>query len=161
MLMKNFGAILSAGLAVMVFGLGLVGCDKPTSEVNAGKPVTPAPVATAAITTNAPADKPAFDLQKLKGRWLRPDGGYVIEIRQVDASGQLEAGYFNPKPIRVVSSVARVEGAAAKVFLELNDVNYPGCKYDLTYIPDRDWLVGTYFQAALQQTFEVVFERTK
>ena len=157
--MRNFRATLSCGFVAAVFGLGLLGCDKPTSGVDVGKPVVTNAVAP--VTTNVPANKTAMDLQKLKGRWLRPDGGYVIEIRQVDANGQLDAGYFNPKPIRVVSSVARLEGAAAKVFLELNDVNYPGCKYDLTYIPDRDWLVGTYFQAALQQTFEVVFERMK
>ena len=47
-----------------------------------------------------------MDLQFLKGRWLRPDGGYVIEIRQVDADGQLDARYFNPSPIRVVAAKA-------------------------------------------------------
>lgn len=112
-------------------------------------------------TTNAggsSADAKA-DLHFLKGRWLRPDGGYILEIRQVDADGQLDAGYFNPNPIRVVSSKATKDGAAIKVYVELNDVNYPGCKYNLTYIPERRQLVGTYFQAAMQQTYEVAFER--
>jgi hypothetical protein len=108
----------------------------------------------------APAQAaPTADLQFLKGRWVRPDGGYVIEIRQVDADGQLEAGYFNPGPIRVVNSKAEKDGAAVKVYIELNDVNYPGCKYNLTYIPDQRLLVGTYFQAAMRQTYEVAFER--
>jgi hypothetical protein len=26
----------------------------------------------------------SVDFQTLKGRWLRPDGGYVLEIRAVD-----------------------------------------------------------------------------
>jgi len=99
------------------------------------------------------------ELQVLKGRWLRPDGGYVLEIRQADADGQLDAAYFNPNPIRVVAARATKEGAALKVFIELNDVNYPGCQYNLTYLPEQRQLVGTYFQAALRQTFEVAFER--
>ncbi len=113
------------------------------------------------MATNAQAAplEAKADLQFLKGRWLRPDGGYVIEIRQVDADGQLDAGYFNPNPIRVVSAKATKEGAAVKVYLELNDVNYPGCKYNLTYLPDQRQLVGTYYQAAMQQTYEVAFER--
>ncbi len=116
---------------------------------------------TGATTTNAgvAALEAKMDLQFLKGRWLRPDGGYVIEIRQVDKDGQLDAGYFNPSPIRVVAAKAAKEGAAVKVYLELNDVNYPGCKYNLTYLPDQRQLVGTYFQAAMQQTYEVAFER--
>jgi hypothetical protein len=116
--------------------------------------------ATAPSTNAGPAEAEAKTaLQFLKGRWLRPDGGYVLEIRQVDADGQLDAGYFNPNPIRVVSAKATKDGAAVKVYVELNDVNYPGCKYNLTYLPDQKQLVGTYFQAAMQQTFEVAFER--
>lgn len=83
----------------------------------------------------------------------------MLEIRSVDATGQIEAGYSNPQPIRVSDARASREAGAVKVFVELNDVNYPGCKYNLTYIPDRDILVGTYYQAALRQTYEVGFER--
>ena len=79
----------------------------------------------------------------------------------MDADGQLDAGYFNPSPIRIASAVAREDGAATKVFTELNDVNYPGCKYDLTSIPNKELLVGTYYQAAMRETFEVGFERGK
>lgn len=124
---------------------------------DAAKPSEAADVA----STNAAAARPEVkaDLQFLKGRWLRPDGNYMLEIRQVDMDGQLEAGYFNPNPIRVVSAKATKDGAAIKVYVELNDVNYPGCKYNLTYLPDQRQLVGTYFQAAMQQTYEVAFER--
>jgi len=130
---------------------------KPTNRndpVPANAAHTKAMPATTATSATA-------DLQFLKGRWLRPDGGYILEIRQVDANGQLDAGYFNPNPIRVTSAVAKRDGAATKVLIELNDVNYPGCKYNLTYIPDKDWLAGTYFQAAMGQTFEVAFERER
>jgi hypothetical protein len=33
-------------------------------------------------------------LAALNGRWLRPDGGYVLEIR--GATGTIEATYLNP-----------------------------------------------------------------
>lgn len=126
------------------------------------KPADSKPTGDASLATTNAAAAPAAasaDLQFLKGRWIRPDGGYVLEIRQVDANGQLDAGYFNPGPIRVVSSKATKDGAAVKVYIELNDVNYPGCKYNLTYLPEQRLLVGTYFQAAMQQTYEVAFER--
>lgn len=120
-----------------------------------------APGAASTEATNsatAPAST-ADDLQFLKGRWIRPDGNYLLEIRQVEVGGQLDAGYFNPNPIRVGGARAAKEGAAVKVYIELNDVNYPGCQYNLTYLPEQQLLVGTYFQAALQQTYEVAFER--
>jgi hypothetical protein len=100
-------------------------------------------------------------LEFLKGRWQRPDGGYVIEIRAIDAAGKMEAGYFNPRPIRVSRAHAALEGTAVKVFLELRDTNYPGATYHLTYDPDRDQLRGVYFQPALQQRFDIFFHRMK
>ena len=128
-----------------------------------GKPpkaTADAPPATNATSGAAPAEATAkADFQFLKGRWGRPDGNYVLEIRAVDANGQLDAGYYNPQPIRVSKAEVKKDGAATKVFVELNDVNYPGCKYNLTYLPDQRQLVGTYFQAAMQQTYEVAFER--
>jgi len=38
---------------------------------------------------------------------------------------------------------------------------YPGSTYTLTYDPRRDQLEGVYFQAAMQQRFDVVFVRLK
>ena len=43
--------------------------------------------------------------------------------------------------------------------LELNDVNYPGCLYTLVLNTELDQLQGTYFQAAIGQTYQVVFIR--
>jgi len=43
----------------------------------------------------------------------------------------------------------------------LRDVNYPGSTYTLDFLPEQDRLIGAYFQAALQQTFEVEFVRQK
>lgn len=116
-----------------------------------------------AQATNAPAPvaeaRPEF--QKLKGKWLRPDGGYVVEVRSIEAGGKMDVGYFNPQPINVSRAAALQDGATTRVFIELRDTGYPGCMYTLAYDPQTDQLQGVYFQAAMQQNFDVVFERMK
>jgi len=98
---------------------------------------------------------------RLVGRWLRPDGGYVVEIRGAQADGRLDATYLNPRPINVSHAEWRREGGRLRVFIELRDTNYPGSTYDLAYLPEQDRLVGAYFQAAHRQTFDVEFVRQK
>ena len=97
----------------------------------------------------------------LRGRWLRPDGGYMLDVRDVDASGKMEAVYLNPRPIHVARAEATRDGAALQVLVELRAPGYPGSTYTLRYEPQRDQLEGSYFQAALQQRFAVVFVRMK
>ncbi|HZE21260.1 MAG TPA: hypothetical protein VE082_04325 [Desulfobaccales bacterium] len=110
-------------------------------------------------TSPGTGTKAAFD--RLQGPWLRPDGGYVIDIRNVDASGKMAAGYFNPRPINVSQAKASREEDTTKVFIELRDVNYPGATYNLTYDPERDQLRGVYYQPAVRQSFDVFFIRMK
>jgi hypothetical protein len=100
-----------------------------------------------------------FDV--LNGRWLRPDGGYILEIRSVDAGSKINVVYLNPKPINVAKAEATRDGSTVKVFVELRAPGYPGSTYTLTYDPTRDQLEGIYFQAALQQRFDVMFVRMK
>ena len=97
--------------------------------------------------------------QKLKGKWLRPDGGYVVEIRSMSDGGKMDAAYFNPAPIHVSRAEASQDGGAIKVFIELRAENYPGSTYTLIYDPIGDKLQGTYYQALQQQSYEVVFVR--
>jgi hypothetical protein len=99
--------------------------------------------------------------ERLKGRWLRPDGGYVLEIRAVDARGTIDAAYLNPRPIHIARAEAARKGSTLNVVVELRAPNYPGSTYTLTYDPKSDQLKGTYFQAVMQQTFDVVFVRMK
>ena len=98
---------------------------------------------------------------KLNGRWLRPDGGYILEIRAVDASGKIDAVYLNPRPINIAKAEATRDGTALKVFVELRAPNYPGSTYTLTYDREHDQLQGIYFQAVQQQRFDVEFVRMK
>ena len=97
----------------------------------------------------------------LTGRWLRLDGGYILEIRSVDAAGRMDAAYLNPRPINVAKAQATRDGSNLKVFVELQGPGYPGSTYTLTYDPKSDQLGGVYYQAVVQQRFDVSFVRTK
>jgi hypothetical protein len=103
------------------------------------------------------AEAPEF--QRLRGRWERTDGGYVLEIRSVSADGRVAVAYLNPRPIHVAQAEASRQGGVLSLFIELQDVNYPGSCYYLGYDAARDVLEGTYFQAVEKQTFDVSFVR--
>ena len=77
----------------------------------------------------------------------------------VSPEGRVDASYRNPRSIRVARAEALREGEAVTLFVELRDTNYPGSTYRLVYLPGRDVLEGTYFQALQQQTFDVAFVR--
>ena len=100
-------------------------------------------------------------VSKLAGRWVRTDGGYVLELKDIAANGKLKAAYFNPRPINVSKAEWQSKDGYSSVFVELRDTNYLGSTYTLAYNPSTDSLVGIYFQATLKQQFEVEFKRQK
>lgn len=106
-----------------------------------------------------PAKGAPADPVQVVGRWQRTDGGYILELRNPTFDGGLAATYFNPRPINVARSGWTLKDGTLLVLVELRDQGYPGSAYTLAYRPDSDQLVGIYFQAAVQQQFEVVFER--
>ena len=101
------------------------------------------------------------DLQRLEGRWFRPDGGYVLELWDIKKDGNVSAAYYNPRPIKVFSANWSRKEGKINLFVELRDINYPGSKYNLQYDPRSDRLKGTYFQAVEKQTFDIEFVRFK
>jgi hypothetical protein len=101
------------------------------------------------------------ELNRLAGKWLRPDGGYILELSDAKSDGKLKAAYFNPRPINVAMAEWRSMAGRIQVFVELRDVNYPGSTYTLIYEPEKDRFEGYYYQAAMRQTFDVIFERAK
>jgi hypothetical protein len=97
----------------------------------------------------------------LPGRWVRPDGGYVINIKSVDAGGKLDAAYANPNPLPFARAEAAWDGKTLKLFFELRAGGYNGSTYTLAYDPAADVLKGVYYQAVAQQKFDVYFTRAK
>jgi len=97
-------------------------------------PSTRAPSAPTPAALASKADK--ISAERLVGRWLRPDGGYVVEIRSAQVDGRLDAAYLNPRPINVSRAEWRRDGGGLRVFIELRDVNYPGSTYTLGYVPE-------------------------
>jgi hypothetical protein len=117
--------------------------------------------AQAQVRAEAPAAQPDGAFATLPGRWVRPDGGYVINIKRVDAGGKLDAAYANPNPLPFSRAEATLEGKAIKLFFEIRAGGYNGSTYTLTYDPAADVLKGVYFQAVAQQKFDVYFMRAK
>jgi hypothetical protein len=107
----------------------------------------------------APADAARVTADALKGTWVRPDGGYTIEISGAAASGKLEAVYFNPSRLPFAKALASVDGNVLRAFFELQAGGYAGSTYDLTYDAASDRLKGTYYQAVVKQKFDVYFVR--
>ena len=116
-------------------------------------------VALGVVATRAMAADQVF--AKLEGRWLRRDGGYILEIRKVRPDGAIDAAYLNPRPINVSKAQASRDGSTVRMFVELRAPNYPGSTYTLTYDSKRDELYGVYYQAVEGRSFDVLFVRTK
>jgi len=112
-----------------------------------------------AAAADAPPSVVRVDEQRLAGRWVRPDGGYILELKDVKKNGSLKAEYFNPSPIKVFSAKWSRKAGLLNVYVELRDVNYPGSKYNLQYDAASDRLMGTYFQAVQGETYDVEFLR--
>jgi hypothetical protein len=121
---------------------------------------TPLPIAGTA-TAEAAQSATRVDVRRLAGQWVRPDGGYVLVLGGIKKDGRLKASYFNPRPINVSRSELRRTKDGMIIYVELRDINYPGSTYNLRYNPSSDRLEGIYFQAALQQQYEVEFVRVK
>jgi hypothetical protein len=98
------------------------------------------------------------DMLAIQGRWIRTDAPYVIELRR-DKGGSLQATYFNPRPIHVGKTEFAEQDGRLQILVELQDVNYPGSTYVLSYDRPRDLLQGIYFHPASKQSYEVGFVR--
>jgi anionic cell wall polymer biosynthesis LytR-Cps2A-Psr (LCP) family protein len=107
------------------------------------------------------SNKKDADKNLLVGSWLRTDAQYVIKINSINDNGTLNAQYFNPKSINVGSAAWEENYGNLRLVIELQDVNYPGSKYTLNYLPDRDILAGDYYQAVQGLNFYVEFARNK
>jgi hypothetical protein len=110
----------------------------------------------AADTVQA-AEQPDFKI--FVGEWVRTDGGYIIRVRDIKPDGSVDAGYFNLGEINVEEANVSEWKGLGRLYIKLQDEGYPGSTYTLYYYPKKNALAGFYYQAAMDQTFEVVFLR--
>ena len=151
------GKLVVPGLAALVIAAGTILYIFQSTDTRQTKTSSPGESRTENVAPSAEIDK----FNNLIGRWRRVDGGYMIDIRRIDANGQMSAAYYNPKSIHVSRAAASLNDGAVSVFIELQDVGYPGSAYTLMYYPEQDILSGVYFQAVVIQIFEVLFTRVK
>ena len=95
------------------------------------------------------------------GKWLRSDGGYILELNNLKTDSTLEAAYFNPNPINISETQWKVQDGHLYFLVKFDDEGYPGSYYSLGYYEEEDRLYGFYFQAVQQQKYDVVFERER
>jgi len=93
------------------------------------------------------------------GEWQRTDGSYVVKISNIKADGQVDVKYFNPRPIHVEQAAITTQKKLIKIFIHLQDKGYEGSTYTLYYYAEKDAMVGFYYQAVVDKTFEVIFLR--
>ncbi len=137
-------ALVAALAAMLAFGAaGIASAQGPT------------PARKGASAAGGEAPDPAV----LAGAWMRPDGGYVILIKSVGVSGELQAMYFNPNPLPFARAQAVRDGSTWRLRFELQAGGYNGSTYDLRYEAAADRLVGVYYQAVAKQSFDVQFVR--
>jgi len=113
---------------------------------------------TSTVSATETATMPSPDMLALQGRWIRTDAPYVIELSHAKG-GSLQAAYFNPKPIHVGKTETAQQGGVVQVLIELQDVNYPGSTYVLSYDRTQDMLKGIYFHPVSKQSYEIGFVR--
>ena len=120
-----------------------------TGEIDSGDEV---------VETKTIKEKTTVNIDTLIGRWLRPDGNYILQIDAFKEDRKIEAQYFNPRPIHI-ERAELIPDENLRVFIEFNDRGYEGSSYDLIYNLANDALVGKYFQATYGQTYQIAFIR--
>jgi hypothetical protein len=142
--MNNVKKILSMAMLMVFFGVPIAIQTRSLAEA-----------------ADLPQTNRKTDEKRLTGRWIRPDGGYILELKDIKKDGKLKASYFNPSSINVFRAEWNRKEGKINLFVELRDVNYPGSKYTLQYDPESDRLTGTYFQAVYRETYDIEFKRIK
>lgn len=93
------------------------------------------------------------------GKWRRMDGGYVLRLEA--SANDVQAQYFNPRPVHVSRAELRSGATDRELTVELRDTGYPGSTYTLRHNEVSDTLEGVYFHAGLKQSFNVAFARSQ
>jgi hypothetical protein len=124
------------------------------------KDTAPTDIEKSSIEESGSSSSQSADEKKLVGSWTRTDSPYQIKVSEVLSNGNLTAEYFNPRSINIGIATWTLKEGTLNVYIEFRDDNYPGSIYRLVYNPERDMLIGTYFQAVAGETYDVGFVRS-
>jgi hypothetical protein len=149
-----------AAAAVLVVWMWRSGPRPATPHLPDGSATAQPPATVPAAPAITASDTPPH-FRPLLGEWLRPDGGYVLSVTGVAPDGRAAVAYLNPRPIRVARAQARREGDLVGLFVQFDDVGYPGSTYNLGYDAASGQLKGLYYQAVRGQQYDVVFVRRR
>lgn len=160
--------LISVLIGLLIFISCMYSCNVKNQETKTDAQTVAAPEDPGSNQeTSVPAEPNAADPDVLMaditpdiliGRWLRPDGNYIIQIDKIIDDKTIEARYFNPRPIHIArAEILNAEGL--RIYIEFHDVGYEGSSYDLRYDPENDALTGNYFQATYGQTYQIGFIR--
>jgi len=99
------------------------------------------------------------EFEQIKGDWIRTDGGYIIQVKDIKPDQSVIAKYLNPRNINISEARISTWKGLTKLVIKLQDDGYPGSTYTLYYYGEKDALVGFYYQAEQKKTYEVIFMR--
>ena len=105
--------------------------------------------------TGEPKTRISGDFDKLIGRWRRTDGGYIIEVRGIDANGRMDAAYYNPAQINEYGVTFSVGRELEQVLMSIG-VNYvfgSGDSFGYTIDPDTQEVVRAVTTAKESQLY--------
>ncbi len=111
------------------------------------------------LATKTASSTEQMDYKILMGKWVRSDAGYTINVRDISSDGLVDAEYLNPKAINIAEAKVSAWKGMSSLQITLQDEGYPGSTYTLYYYAEKDALAGFYYQAAMDETYEVVFLR--
>ena len=116
---------------------GLINCGENEKKEESVKQENKAPQEKFSLPAEA---------ENIIGSWIRPDGGYNLEILAFNKN-TVDAAYYNPNPIMVSETQWKIQDGYVYMFIKFDDVGYEGSYYSLGYYPDKDMLMGFYYQA--------------
>jgi hypothetical protein len=99
------------------------------------------------------------DKNLLKGIWQRTDASGELTISEIMDNGFLTATYGNPKGINIEKAVWLNTSDVLRIYILFREDLYPGSSFSLNYLPEKDQLLGTYFDALTNESYTVSFKR--
>ena len=115
----------------------------------------------ASVAKEAISPGPELDYDIIAGEWQRMDGSYLIKVGDIQTDGRATVEYFNPHPIHIKESAILTQKGLIKLYIKFQDKGYEGSTYRLYYFAEKDALVGFYYQAPMDKTYEVIFMRKR